>query len=104
VPVSFQTAECKTATWEDGLEIIFPGCITKLRLSPPLLRNAPAEWSIISGNDPQSFQTYRAKPSWAFVGQAQAFVDGLLEGRHWVDSAAVRHVGLVHNIFKGTQA
>ena len=100
VPISFQSAECNTSTWEDGLEIIFPGMITKLRLSPPLLKNAPAEWSIISGKSPQSSYTYFAKPSWAFVEQAQSFVEGIREGKNWVDEAAARHVGLVHSIFR----
>jgi predicted dehydrogenase len=104
VPVSFQTAECRTSTWEDGMEIVFPNFITKLRLPPPLLRNTPAQWSVIGGNSPQSCQTFLAKPSWAFVTQAQNFVEEILNQQAWVDTAAARHVELVHDIFRETDS
>lgn len=98
----FQGNYIKQNIWDEGMDIIFQKGMIKIKLPPAFLRNQPAKFEIIRGENKISSSSTMAKWSWSFKLQAENYINSIRLNKQSISSGedSLNDVKIIENIWK----
>ena len=94
--------KCDTGDWVEKIDFIYDDQIITIQFPPALLKNVPARINIKYGNNNLIEKNIKPEWSWAFINQAQYFIDSCKSKTIDYEniSSAVNSIKIVEQIFK----